>query len=107
MQTFLQINALAVKRHEIYRLICKLYENLLDPPVQKDEALEKMVTWGEQNQVQMQFNANPKPSNGYWTINGTKVYIGSSGRGRKYSSSPLFGTEVIIFGRASLVYGAF
>ena len=97
----LRINSLAVKDMELVEYV-NYTKHLLDPPVQKDEAVEKMVTWGEQNQVQMQFNANPKPSNGYWTINGTKVYIGSSGRGRKYSSSPLFGTEVILFSRARL-----
>ena len=98
----LRIDSLAVKDMELVDWYVNYTKHLLDPPVQKDEAVEKMVTWGEQNQVQMQFNANPKPSNGYWTINGTKVYIGSSGRGRKYSSSPLFGTEVILFSRARL-----
>ena len=67
-----------------------------DPPVKKDEPLEQVVTWGEENKVQVQFNANPKPSNAYWTINGTRVSIGTTSNNRKYISSPLLGTEVII-----------
>ena len=56
--------------------------------------MDQVVTWGEENQFQMQFNANPEPKYGHWTINGTKVMFGTTTRDRKYTSSPLFGTEV-------------
>ena len=69
--------------------------NISDPPVKKQEPLEQVVTWGEENKVQIQFNANPKPSHGYWTINGTRVSIGTTSKDRKYISSPLLGTEVM------------
>ena len=67
--------------------------NFLDPPVKK-EPLERVIIWGEENKVQIQFNANPKPSQAYWTINGTRISIGTTSENRKYISSPLLGTEV-------------
>ena len=54
------------------------------------------MTWGERNQLEVQFNANPKPQSGFWTINGTKVSIGTTSRDKKYTSSAFFGTEVSI-----------
>ena len=63
----------------------------------KKDPLERVIIWGEENKVQIQFNANPKPSHAYWTINGTRISIGTTSGNRKYISSPLLGTEVIIW----------
>ena len=71
----------------------KYNQNFVDPPVKKDP-LERVIVWGEENKVQIQFNANPKPSHAYWTINGTRISIGTTSGNRKYISSPLLGTEV-------------
>ena len=60
----------------------------------KKDPLERVIIWGEENKVQIQFNANPKPSHAYWTINGTRISIGTTSGNRKYISSPLLGTEV-------------
>ena len=44
---------------------------------------------GKANPIRMAFNANPKPSEGYWTINNTKVQIGTKSKDGKYSSGML------------------
>lgn len=60
------------------------------PPVpSKKPRIFYGLTLGTTNEVRMEFNANPKPSEGYWTVNRTVVQLGSASLDKKYSSASL------------------
>ena len=60
---------------------------MLDPPVPaKNVETHYNLNLGKENKIQMQFNANPKPSEGYWTIKNYKLQIGTKSKDSKYSS---------------------
>ena len=42
---------------------------------------------GEPNDIRMMFRANPKPTEGQWSINGAIIEIGSESLDSKYKSS--------------------
>jgi hypothetical protein len=44
---------------------------------------------GKANEIRMQFSANPKPSEGFWTINKTKIPIAGADENGKYTSGKL------------------
>ena len=41
---------------------------------------------GKPNDIRMQFSANPRPTEGFWTINKTKVPIAGADENGKYTS---------------------
>jgi len=44
---------------------------------------------GQKNDIRMQFSANPKPTEGFWVINKTKVPIAGADENGKYSSGSI------------------
>lgn len=57
-------------------------------PPKKPNKVEKHydLNLGAQNKIRMAFSANPKPTVGVWTINGTKIPVSGSDVDSKYSS---------------------
>ena len=58
-----------------------------DPP-KKPNKVEKHydLNLGQQNKIRMAFSANPKPSVGQWTINGTKIPVAGADENNMYVS---------------------
>ena len=44
---------------------------------------------GQTETIRMQFSANPKPTEGYWMINNSKIPIAGADENGKYASSKL------------------
>lgn len=57
-------------------------------PPQPSQTVKKHydLNVGQANTIRMQFQANPQPSEGFWTINKTKIQIGAADKDNKYRS---------------------
>jgi len=60
-------------------------------PPQPSQTVKKHydLNVGQANTIRMQFQANPQPSEGFWTINKTKIQIGAADKDNKYSSGSI------------------
>ena len=72
---------------KINNLPLKLNSWYSDPP-KKPNKVEKHydLNLGQQNKIRMAFSANPKPSVGQWTINGTKIPVAGADENNMYVS---------------------
>ena len=64
--------------------------NFVDAPIppKKDSAFYDLKL-GQANPIKMAFSANPKPTEGFWMINNTKVQIGTKSKDNKYTSGQI------------------
>ena len=64
--------------------------NISDAPLPTKTATKHYdLHLGQKNDIRMQFSANPKPTEGYWVINKTKVPIAGADENGKYSSGSI------------------
>ena len=64
--------------------------NISDAPLPTKTATKHYdLHLGQTNEIRMQFSANPKPTEGYWIINKTKIPIAGADEKGKYTSGKL------------------
>ena len=80
----------------IFNFLCKVFYSEFNfvltfsvKPQQNPKQVQEFyeLREGEPNEIRMMFRANPKPTDGQWTINTANIAIGSESLDSKYKSS--------------------